>query len=180
MKIRSIVQTLAIVTVAGSTLTAYSPSKVAQCDALSSQINKASGLGKKFEAVGQEMSPKNGSIKSLEDFQRVSKQGSKKVKTLVLELNGFVNGIKRTDVQDTNLISYRDRSVVIYSRASTSLSKIADILQRFSTVEANEIGKKTIEDSLKDLNKEAIALESVDKDEKAIAREFNSYCGVTQ
>jgi cell fate (sporulation/competence/biofilm development) regulator YmcA (YheA/YmcA/DUF963 family) len=178
MKTRSIVQTLAVVAFAGSTLTACGPTKVAQCNALSSQINKASGLGKKFEEVGKEMSPQGGKVKTIEDFRRVSKEGSEKVKTLVGELDGFVTSVKAVDLKDEKLVGYRDRASTIYSGASKSLTEIANILGKFTTVEANESGKKLIESSLKDLQKAAVALETIDKDEKAVATEFNTYCGV--
>lgn len=177
MKTRSIVQTFATAAFIVSTLTACGPSKVAQCNALSSQINKASGLGKKFEAVGKEMSPQNGSIKSIEDFRRVSKQGSEKVKVLVGELDGFVTSVKAVEVKDEKLVGYRDRAVTIYSNASKSLGEIADILGKFTKVEANEAGKKLIQDSLQDLQKSSMALTTIDKDEKAVASEFNTYCG---
>jgi hypothetical protein len=178
MKTRSIVQTLTAAAFVGMTLTACGPTKVAQCNSLSSQINKASGLGKKFEAVGKKMSPQNGNVKSIEDFRRVSKEGSEEVKKLVGELDGFVAGVKGVEVKDEKLVGYRDRAVTIYSNASKSLTEIANILGKFTKVEANEAGKKLIESSLQDLQKASVALETIDKDEKAVASEFNTYCGV--
>lgn len=176
MKIRSIVQTLAAVTFIGVTLTACGPSKVDQCNTLSAQINKASGLGKKFEAVGKEMSPANG-IKNIEDFHRVSKEASAKVKTIVGELDGFITNVKAAELKDEKLLGYRDRAVTTYSTASQSLTQVADILVKFTTVEANAAGQKQIKESLKDLQKATTVLETVDKDEKAISTEFNTYCG---
>jgi hypothetical protein len=177
MTTRSIAQTLATVAFVGVTLTACGPSKVDQCNTLSTEINKASGLGKKFEAVGKEMSPANG-IKNIEDLHRVSKEGSAKVKTLVRELDGFITSVKATELKDEKLVGYRDRAVTAYSTASKSLTQVADILVKFTKVEANEAGQKQIKDSLKDLQKATTVLETVDKDEKAISTEFNTYCGV--
>lgn len=177
MKTRSIVQTLAAVAFFSVTLTACGPSKVDQCNTLSAQINKASGLGKKFEAVGKEMSPANG-IKNIEDFHRVSKEASAKVKTLVGELDGFITSVKAAELKDEKLMGYRDRAVTTYSTASQSLTQVADILVQFTTVEANAAGQKQIKESLKDLQKATSVLETVDKDEKDISSEFNTYCGV--
>lgn len=175
MKTRSIVQTLAAAFV-GMTLIACGPSKVSQCNTLSTEINKATGLGKKFEAVGKEMSPAGG-IKNIEDFHRVSKEGAAKVKTLVGELDGFITSVKGAELKDEKLVSYRDRAVTVYATASKSLTEVADILATFTKVEANEAGQKQIKDSLKDLQKATTVLETVDKDEKAISSEFNTYCG---
>jgi hypothetical protein len=100
------------------------------------------------------------------------------VKTLVGELDGFVTSVKGVDLKDEKLVGYRDRASTIYSGASKSLTEIANILGKFTTVEANEAGKKMIELSLKDLQKASVALETIDKDEKAVATEFNTYCGV--
>jgi len=177
MKTRSIVQTLAAVTFVSMTLTACGPSKVDQCNTLSTQINKASGLGKKFEAVGKEMTPVNG-IKNIEDFHRVSKESSAKVRTLVGEFDGFITSVNAAELKDEKLVGYRDRAVTTYSTASKSLTEIADILVKFTKVEANESGQKQIKDSLKDLQKASTVLETVDMDEKAISSEFNTYCGV--
>ena len=176
MKTRSIVQTLAAAAFVGVTLTACGPNKVAQCNTLSTEINKASGLGKKFEAVGKEMSPAGG-IKNIEDFHRVSKEGAAKVKTLVGELDGFITSVKAAELKDEKLVGYRDRAVKVYATASKSLTEVADILATFTKVEANEAGQKQIKDSLKDLQKATTVLETVDKDEKAISSEFNTYCG---
>ena len=176
MKTRSIVQTLAAGAFVGMSLTACGPGKVTQCNTLSTEINKASGLGKKFEAVGKEMSPANG-IKNIEDFHWISKQASAKVKTLVGELDSFITNVKAAELKDEKLVGYRDRAVTTYSTASQSLTQVADILVRFTKVEANEAGQKQIKDSLKDLQKATTVLETVDKDEKAISTEFNTYCG---
>lgn len=177
MKIRSFVQTLTVVASVGVTLTACGPSKVDQCNTLSTEINKASGLGKKFEAVGKEMSPANG-IKNIEDFHRVSKEASTKVKTLVGELDGVITNVKAAELKDEKLVGYRDRSVTAYSTASKSLKEVADILVTFTKVEANAAGQKQIKDSLKNLQKATTVLETVEKDEKTISSEFNTYCGV--
>ena len=177
MKIRAFVQTLAAVAFVGMTLTACGPSKVTQCNTLSTEINKASGLGKKFEAVGKEMSPASG-VKNIEDFHRVSKEASAKVKTLVGELDSLITNVKAADLKDEKLVGYRDRAVTTYSTASKSLTEVADILAKFTKVEANEAGQKQIKDSLKDLQKASTVLDTVDKDEKAVSSEFNTYCGV--
>ena len=176
MKTRSIVQTLAAAAFVGMTLTACGPSKVTQCNTLSTEINKAAGLGKKFETVGKEMNPAGG-IKNIEDFHRVSKEASAKVKTLVGELDGLIVSVKGAELKDEKLVGYRDRSVTAYSTASKSLTEVSDILVTFTKVEANEAGQKQIKDSLKDLQKATTAMETVDKDEKAISSEFNTYCG---
>lgn len=177
MKIRAFVQTLAAVAFVGMTLTACGPSKVTQCNILSTEINKASGLGKKIETVGKEMSPANG-IKNIEDFHRISKEASTKVKTLVGELDSFITNVKAAELKDEKLVDYRDRAVTTYSTASKSLTEVADILAKFTKVEANEAGQKQIKDSLKDLQKASTVLDTVDKDEKAVSSEFNTYCGV--
>ncbi len=175
MKTRSIVQTLAACAFVSMILTACGSSKVTQCNTLSTEINKASGLGKKFEAVGKEMSPASG-IKSIQDLHRISKEASAKVKTLVGELDSFITNVKAADLKDEKLVGYRDRTVTTYSTAAQSLMQVADILTQFTKVEANETGQKQIKESLKDLQKAATVLETVNKDEKAISSEFNTYC----
>ena len=77
-------------------------------------------------------------------------------------------------------MGYRDRAVTTYSTASQSLTQVADILVQFTTIEANAAGQKQIQESLKDLQKATSVLETVDKDEKDISSEFNTYCGVNK
>jgi hypothetical protein len=177
MKIRAFGQVLVAATLIGVNLTACGPTKVAQCNALSSEINKAAGLGKKFEAVGNELESKGGKIKSIEDFHKMSKEGSDKVSVLVKELDEFTTKVKAVELKDEKLVAYRDRGVAIYSGASKSLKDVGDVLEQFTKMEANEAGTKMLEASSKKMEGATKELQKVDQDEKTLTKEFNEYCG---
>ncbi len=177
MKIRAFGQVLAAATLIGVNLTACGPTKVAQCNALSSEINKASGLGKKFESVGKDLEAKGGQIKGIADFQKMAKEGAEKVNVLVKELDEFTGKVKAVELKDEKLVAYRDRGVTLYSGASKSLKDVADVLQQFTKMEANEAGKKMLETSSKKMEAATKDLQKVDQEEKALTKEFNKYCG---
>ncbi len=178
MKIRAVGQILVAATVIGVNLTACGPTKVAQCNALSSEINKASGLGKKFEAVGKELEAKGSKIKGIEGFHAMAKEGAEKVSVLVKELDGFTTQVKSVELKDEKLVGYRDKAVTLYTGASKSLKDVGTVLGEFSKMEANESGKKMLQDSTKKLEAAMKDLQKVDKEEQAVAKEFNEYCGV--
>jgi hypothetical protein len=177
MKIRAFGQVLVAATLIGVNLTACGPTKVAQCNALSGEINKAAGLGKKFEAVGKDLESKGGKIKGIEDFRTMAKEGSDKVAVLVKELDEFTSKVKAVELKDEKLVGYRDRGVTIYTGASKSLKDVGDVLEQFTKMEANEAGKKMLETSSKKMEVATKELQKVDQDEKAMTKDFNEYCG---
>jgi uncharacterized coiled-coil DUF342 family protein len=178
MKIRAFGQVLVAATLVGLNLTACGPSKVAQCTALSSEINKAAGLGKKFEAVGKDLEEEGSKIKKIEEFHAMAKKGSEKVTVLVNELDGFIGKVKGVELKDEKLVASRDKAVTLYTGASKSLKDVGEVLGQFTKMEANEAGKKMLEASTKKLETAMKDLQTVDKEEQAVAKEFNTYCGV--
>lgn len=176
--LRSILPVLMAAGVVSLNLSACGLGKTAQCNSLSKEINKVSGLGKKFEAVGKDLESKGKSVKGIEDFHKMSKEGATSVKGLVTELDGFTTQVKSVDLQDEKLVGYRDRAVSIYTGASKSLKEVGSVLDDFTKLQANEEGKKMLETSMKKLNAAMADLKKVDEAEQAVAKEFNTYCGV--
>ena len=72
MNIRAFVQVWVAATIVGVNLVACGPTKVAQCNVLSSEINQAAGLGKKFESVGKELEAKGRKVKGIKDFHKMA------------------------------------------------------------------------------------------------------------
>ena len=104
MKIRALIQVLVAATIVGVNLVACGPTKVAQCNLLSSEINQAAGLGKKFEAVGKELEANGRKVKDIEGFHRMAKEGAQKVTALVTELDGFTAKVKGVELKDEKLV----------------------------------------------------------------------------
>ncbi len=178
MKIRAFGQVLVAATLVGLNLTACGPSKVAQCSALSTEINKAAGLGKKFEAVGQDLESKGSKIKKIEEFHEMAKEGSEKVTVLVKELDNFITQVKGVELKDEKLVASRDKAVSLYTGASKSLKDVGEVLGEFTKMEANEAGKKMLVVSTKKLETAMKDLQTVDKEEQVFAKDLNTYCGV--
>ena len=178
MKIRALLQVLVAATIVGVNLAACGPTKVAQCNLLSNEINQASGLGKKFEAVGKELEAKGSKVKGIEGFHKMAKEGAEKVTALVSELDGFTAKVKGVELKDEKLVGYRDQSVTIYSGASKSLKEVSGVLDQFTKLEANEEGKKILAASSKKLEAATADLQKVDQEEQKVSKEFNEYCEV--
>ena len=178
MKIRALIQVLVAATIVGVNLVACGPTKVAQCNLLSSEINQAAGLGKKFEAVGKELEANGRKVKDIEGFHRMAKEGAQKVTALVTELDGFTAKVKGVELKDERLVGYRDQAVTIYLGASKSLKEVSGVLDQFTKLEANEEGKKMLAASSKKLETATADLQKVDQEEQKVSKEFNEYCGV--
>ena len=178
MNIRAFVQVWVAATIVGVNLVACGPTKVAQCNVLSSEINQAAGLGKKFESVGKELEAKGRKVKGIKDFHKMAKEGAQKVTALVAELDRFTAKVKGVDLKDEKLVGYRDQAVTIYSGASKSLKEVSGVLDQFTKLEANEEGKKILAASSKKLEAATADLQKVDQEEQKVSKEFNEYCGV--
>ena len=180
MKIRAVLQISIAATLVGVNLAACGSAKVAQCNSLSVEINQATALGKKFEAVGKELEAEGRKVKGIEGFHKMAKEGADKVTVLVSELDGFTAKVKGVELKDEKLVGYRDQAVTIYSGASKSLKEVGGVLEQFTKLEANEGGKKMLAASSKKLETAMAELQKVDQDEQKISKEFNEYCGIAK
>jgi hypothetical protein len=178
MKIRAFGQILVAATVIGVNLTACGPTKVAQCNALASEINKVSGLGEKFKAVNKALVTKGSKIESIQDSHNLTKESSENVASLVEELDSFTNQVKGVELKDEKLVGYRDQAVTFYTKTSKSLKDLGTVLGSFSKLEVNESGKKMIQDSSKKLDASIKEIQQAHKEEQALAKALNEYCGV--
>ena len=178
MNIRAFIQVWVAATIVGVNLVACGPTKAVQCNLLSTEINQAAGLGKKFEAVGKELEAKGSKVKGLEAFHKMAKEGAQEVTALVVELDGFTAKVKGVDLKDQKLVGYRDRAVTSYLGASKSLKEVSGVLEQFTKLEANEEGKKILVASSKKLAAATADLQKVDQEEQKVSKDFNEYCDV--
>ncbi len=85
--------------------------------------------------------------------------------------------MKTVELQDSQLVGYRDRAVGIYADASKSLKDVGDVLQQFTKLEVNEEGEKMIGTSLKKLEVAMQNIQKAHQEELTMTKEFNEYCG---
>ncbi len=83
MKIRVFGQVFVAMTLIGVNLTACGPSKVAQCKALSHEMNQVAGLSKDFDLVEKALVSKRSQIKGIKDFHKIVQDSAEKVTILV-------------------------------------------------------------------------------------------------
>jgi len=84
-------------------------SKVSQCNRLAEIVNKAQGFMPAFESNIQQFSANAAQVKSLDDIKSAADQYVQAVNGVVTDLDALAIELQDTQLNDEQLISYRDR-----------------------------------------------------------------------
>ena len=152
-------------------------SKVSQCNRLAEIVNKAQGFMPAFESNIQEFSANAAQVQSLDDIKAAAEQYVEAVDGVISDLDALSVELNDTQLEDEQLISYRDRYIQMvegFSEALTQASSAMGIVQDVAT-EADLPAK--IEESQQQTVQAVQQIQELSVEESTIINEVNTYCG---
>ncbi|MEM9118100.1 MAG: hypothetical protein AAGD09_09485 [Cyanobacteria bacterium P01_F01_bin.56] len=152
-------------------------SKVSQCNRLAEIVNKAQGFMPAFESNIQEFSATAAQVQSLDDIKAAADQYVEAVDGVISDLDALSVELNDTQLEDEQLISYRDRYIQMvegFSEALTQASSAMGIVQDVAT-EADLPAK--IEESQQQTVQAVQQIQELSVEESTIINEVNTYCG---
>jgi hypothetical protein len=111
-------------------------SKVSQCNRLAEVVNKAQGFMPEFEQNIQTFSTNASQVKSLEDIKSAADQYVAAVDNVVQNLDALSTELEGTQLNDEQLISYRDRYIEMVQGFSGALTQASDAMSIVQDVQA--------------------------------------------
>ena len=152
-------------------------SNVSPRNRLAESVNKAQGLMPAFESNIQEFSANAAQVQSLDDIKAAAEQYVEAVDGVISDLDALSVELNDTQLEDEQLISYRDRYIQMvegFSEALTQASSAMGIVQDVAT-EADLPAK--IEESQQQTVQAVQQIQELSVEESTIINEVNTYCG---
>ena len=159
------------------------PSKVSQCNKLSSNVNKIRPIAEQFQTEGKafETAAKAAITKNdLKAFKASAASSSEAFDKLINELNGLIKEIQQTNLKDETLVGLRDRYVQNATAINAAFQETSTALATISKVESNPQSLKALQQSITNLNQTATKMRTLVQEENQMVSEFNTYCGANK
>jgi outer membrane murein-binding lipoprotein Lpp len=161
-------------------LTACGPSKVDQCNSLSSPINKVKPAVEKFAQGGKDFEKEvqtAGEKKDLAKIQSLMKEYSDNTRNLGKELDDLSKEIGGVALKDEKLVGFKDQYVQTLNGFSQEIGTLTTTLETMSK------SKLDTPEGLAEFEKAGKALDGSDtkvntlvKQESDTVNQFNTYC----
>lgn len=152
-------------------------SKVSQCNRLAEVVNKAQGFMPAFEENIQTFSTNAAQVKSLDDIKTAADQYVTAVDEVVSDLDALSTELEQTQLDDEQLISYRDRYIEMVEGFSGALTQASDAMGIVQEVQSEEELPAKIEESQQETVAAVQLIQELSVEESTIINEVNTYCG---
>ena len=152
-------------------------SKVSQCNRLAEIVNKAQGFMPAFESNIQTFSTNAAQVQSLDDIKAAADQYVTAVNEVVSDLDALAVELDSTELEDEELIGYRDRYIEMVAGFSGALNQASDAMGIVQEVEAEADLPAKIEESQQETVQAVQLIQELSVEESTIINEVNTYCG---
>ncbi|MEL6397576.1 MAG: hypothetical protein AAFR26_00655 [Cyanobacteria bacterium J06626_4] len=152
-------------------------SKVSQCNRLAEIVNKAQGFMPAFESNIQTFSSNAAQVESLDDIKAAADQYVTAVNEVVSDLDALAVELDSTELEDEELIGYRDRYIEMVAGFSGALNQASDAMGIVQEVEAEADLPAKIEESQQETVQAVQLIQELSVEESTIINEVNTYCG---
>ena len=152
-------------------------SKVSQCNRLAEVVNKAQGFMPAFESNIQAFSTNAAQVKSLDDIKVAADQYVTAVNEVVADLDTLAVELEGTQLNDEQLVSYRDRYIEMVEGFSSALTQASDAMGIVQEVQAEADLPAKIEESQQQTVEAVQLIQELSVEESTIINEVNTYCG---
>jgi len=151
----------------------------AECRDLSRLVNRAQDFMPAFEAEIQTFSNNAAQVKSLADIKAAASQYTDAVDAVVGDLNFLLVDLRETELNNEQLLGYRNRYIDMVAGFSDALSQASDAMSLIQQAEtAAELPPK-IEESQQQTVQAVQRIEDLSNQEKTIISDVNSFCEET-
>ncbi|MGF1521394.1 MAG: hypothetical protein ACFBSF_03640 [Leptolyngbyaceae cyanobacterium] len=158
-------------------LSSCGESKVSQCNRLAEVVNKAQGFMPEFESNIQSFSENAAQVESLDDIKSAADEYIVAVNDVVTDLDGLVVELEGTELNDEELISYRDRYTEMVKGFGSALDQASEAMVIVQEVEAEADLPAKIEESQQQTLQAVQVIQELSVQESSIINEVNDYCG---
>ncbi len=176
--VRGILLVAIAATVAGCT-----PSKVSQCNKLSSSVNKIRPLaeqfqqeGKNFEAGAKAAGAKN----DLKAFKTAAANSANTFSGLTKQLDALVQEIQGIDLKDETLVGLKTRYVANATAINASFKDTSTALTTISKIDNSPKGLQQLQQAASSLSQTAGKMNGLVQEESKLVGDFNNYCGTNK
>ena len=152
-------------------------SKVSQCNRLAEIVNKAQGFMPAFESNIQTFSTNAAQVQSLDDIKAAADQYVTAVNEVVSDLDALAVELDSTELEDEELIGYRDRYIEMVAGFSGALNQASDAMGIVQEVQAEADLPAKIEESQQETVQAVQLIQELSVEESTIINEVNTYCG---
>ena len=152
-------------------------SKVSQCNRLAEIVDKAQGFMPAFESNIQTFSTNAAQVQSLDDIKAAADQYVTAVNEVVSDLDALAVELDSTELEDEELIGYRDRYIEMVAGFSGALNQASDAMGIVQEVEAEADLPAKIEASQQETVQAVQLIQELSVEESTIINEVNTYCG---
>ncbi|MEM6835777.1 MAG: hypothetical protein AAF609_02895 [Cyanobacteria bacterium P01_C01_bin.120] len=152
-------------------------SKVSQCNRLAEIVNQAQGFMPAFESNIQQFSANAAQVQSLDDIKTAADQYVEAVNGVVSDLDTLAVELEETELNDEQLVSYRDRYITMVEGFSTALNQASDAMGIVQDVQAEADLPAKIEESQQQTVQAVQQIQELSVEESTIINEVNNYCG---
>ncbi|MGD1940337.1 MAG: hypothetical protein ACFB0G_03425 [Leptolyngbyaceae cyanobacterium] len=152
-------------------------SKVSQCNRLAEIVNKAQGFMPAFESNIQTFSTNAAQVQSLDDIKAAADQYVTAVNEVVSDLDALAVELDGTELEDEQLIIYRDRYIEMVAGFSGALNQASDAMGIVQEVQAEADLPAKIEESQQETVQAVQLIQELSVEESTIINEVNTYCG---
>ena len=152
-------------------------SKVSQCNRLAEIVNKAQGFMPAFESNIQTFSTNAAQVQSLDDIKAAADQYVTAVNEVVSDLDALAVELDGTELDDEQLIVYRDRYIEMVAGFSGALNQASDAMGIVQEVQAEADLPAKIEESQQETVQAVQLIQELSVEESTIINEVNTYCG---
>lgn len=152
-------------------------SKVSQCNRLAEVVNQTQGFMQEFEAEIASFSENAAEVESLEDIKGAADQYITAVDKVVGNLNTLVTDLEGTELDDEELVTYRDNYIQVVQGFSTALQEASSAMSIVGEVESETDLPAKIEESQQETMGAVSSIQELSVQESTIISEVNAYCG---
>jgi type I site-specific restriction endonuclease len=152
-------------------------SKVSQCNRLAEVVNQTQGFMQEFEAEIASFSSNAAQVESLDDIKGAAEQYITAVDKVVGNLDTLVTDLEGTELDDEELVTYRDNYIQVVQGFSTALQGASSAMAIVGEVESEADLPAKIEESQQQTMDAVGSIQELSVQESTIISEVNAYCG---
>jgi hypothetical protein len=177
MKYRFLATQSAIAAICALSLASCGVTKVAQCNSLSTVVNRAQEITKKVKGMEGDVEKEFANVKDPAGAQAATK----KVATMMTGIKGDVTKLSKdleaVKLQDEKLLSFQTKAVKNYNDGIKAMDDMIKGMETLGSINLTDsTGAAKAKEASGAIESAAKTLGTMDTTEAAIAKEFNGYC----
>jgi phosphoenolpyruvate-protein kinase (PTS system EI component) len=167
----------AIALLCSGTLAACTNSKAAQCNTLSTAVNKVRPISEQVQQEGKSFTTQATQARNdLKAYKTAAAVSANSFNAAVGQFNTVIQDIQAVNLSDETLNGLKQRYVQNATAISTALKETSAALEIISRVDSTPKGLKDSQQAVGQLAKVSTQMKTLTQEESRIVADFNAYC----